>query len=74
MCGQLATLAATCIGLVTNVDAGTGRLVVLGAIDETLLDIGGQTVESFVDVDIALRRDLEKRDAELVGQSLALLC
>lgn len=70
----LAALAATSLTLVTNVNTGTGRLVVLGAVDKSLLDVGGEAVESLVDVDVALCRDFEERNTEFVGQRLALLC
>ena len=70
-CARLAALAAR-LALVTDVDAGTGGLVVLGVVDEALLDVGGEAVEGLVDVDVALGGDLEEGDAELVGEGLAL--
>lgn len=58
--------------LVADVDARARRLFVLGAVDEALLDVGCEAVKGLVDVDVALCRDLEERDAKLVGESLAL--
>lgn len=51
----------------------TGRGVVLGGVDDALLDVRGEIVEGLVDVDVALGRDLEEGDAQLLGQGLALL-
>lgn len=48
-------------------------MLVLGRVDEALLDVGGEGVEGLVDVDVALGGDLEEGDAELVGEGLALL-
>ena len=38
-----------------------------------LLDIGCQAVEGLLDVDVVLGRDLQERNAQFVGQLLALL-
>lgn len=71
---RLAAFAShAAVRLVAYVDASGGTGLVLGVVDESLLDIGGEGVESLVDVDVALRRDLEEGDAELVGEGLALL-
>lgn len=67
----LATHAA--FRLVADVDTSGGTGLVLLAVNESLLDVGGQAVESLVNVDVALCRDLEEGDAELVGEGLALL-
>lgn len=75
--GRSAAFAAALAVLCTDVDAGTRAgtraLLVLGAVDEALLDVGGERVESLVDVDVALRGDLEEGNAEFVGELLALL-
>lgn len=42
-------------------------------VDEALLDIGSEAVEGLVDVDVALGRDFEEGNAELVRQRLTLL-
>jgi hypothetical protein len=47
-------------------------LLVLGVIDEALLDVGGEAIECLVDVDVALGGHLEEGDTELVGEGLAL--
>lgn len=68
------TALASCIARLAHVDARrAGRGIVLGGVDDTLLDVRGQVVEGLVDVDIALRRDLEERNAQFLGQRLALL-
>jgi hypothetical protein len=56
-----------------DVDLGAGGRVGPRAVDEARLDVRGERVEGLVDVDVALGRDLEEGDAELVGQRLALL-
>lgn len=61
------------LALVTDVDTGAGGLIVLGAVDETLLDIGGKAVEGLVNVDVALGGNLEEGDSQFVGQGLSLL-
>lgn len=38
----------------------------------TLLDIRGETVERLFDVDVVFRRNLQERNAELVGKLLTL--
>jgi hypothetical protein len=43
------------------------------AVDQPLLDVCGQAVEGLVDVDVALCRDLEERDAEFVCERLTAL-
>jgi hypothetical protein len=43
------------------------------AVDQPLLDVGGQAVEGLVDVDVALCRDLEEGDTEFVRERLAAL-
>jgi hypothetical protein len=71
---HLAALApGASVALVANVDAGARGLVILRAVDEALLDVGGEAVKGLVDVDVALGGDLEEGDAELVGQCLSLL-
>lgn len=69
-----ALVAHATVGTLADVDARGSSRVVLGAVDQSRLDIGGQAVECLVDVDVALGRDLEEGDAELVGEGLALLC
>lgn len=70
---NLTALAAKApFALVADVDARACRLFVLGVVDEALLDVGCEAVKGLVDVDVALCRDFEEGDAELVGKSLAL--
>lgn len=69
----LAALAPAAAVLLADVDARARRLLILGVVDEALLDVGGEAVEGLVDVDVALGGDLEEGDAELVGEGLALL-
>lgn len=71
--GLAAFAAARTLTLLADVDSGASRLVVLGVVDEALLDVGSEAVEGLVDVDVALGRDLEEGDAEFVGEGLALL-
>jgi hypothetical protein len=60
--------------LPTNIHFGRSRLVRPRSVDQPLLDVAGQRVESLVDVDVALGRDLQEGDTEFVGESLALFC
>lgn len=70
----LAALAPGVLGAAGDVDARAARRdVVLGGVDDALLDVRGEAVEGLVDVDVALGRDLEEGDAQLVGEGLALL-
>jgi hypothetical protein len=62
------------ITLSTNIHLGRSCLVRPRSIDQPLLDVARQRVESLVDVDVALSRDLQERDAEFVGEGLALFC
>lgn len=50
------------------------RLIRPRTVNQALLDIAREAVKRLVDVDVALRGDLEKRDAEFVGKRLALFC
>ena len=43
-------------------------------VDDALLYIGRETVESLVDIDVALSRHFHEGNAELVGEGLALFC
>ena len=70
---SLAALASSGAACLADVDACGARGFVLGRVDDALLDVGGQTVEGLVDVDVALGRDLEEGNAQFVGKSLALL-
>jgi len=55
---RLAALSTQATGsLLRNVDRSV-RLLVLGAVHESLLDISGEAVESLVDVDVVLGGDL----------------
>lgn len=51
-----------------------GSLVCPCSVDQPLLDIAGQAIKGLVNVDVALCRDLEEGDSELISQSLALFC
>jgi hypothetical protein len=65
-----------CITTVLSADIHLWRscLVCPRSVDQPLLDIASQAVEGLVDIDVALCRDLEERDAELVGEGLTLFC
>lgn len=54
-----------------DIDRVPGLGGLLG-VDDALLDLAREGVEGLFDVDVALGRDLHERDAELVGQRLAL--
>lgn len=69
----LAAHASVCAPCVAHVHRGAGSLVRPGAIDEALLNIRGERIEGLVDVDVALCRDLEEGDPELIGEGLAAL-
>lgn len=71
----LATHASISTGI-ADVDAAlalTGRRVATRGIDDALLDVGRKRVKGLVDVDVALGRHLQERDAQLIGQRLSLL-
>lgn len=65
--GEVAGAAAVLI----YTDPLVAGLFRLGIIHD-LLDLGGQSVESLVHIDVVLGRDLEEWDSQLVGQCLAL--
>lgn len=68
------TALASRVARFAHIDARrAGRGVILGGVDDALLDVRGQVVKGLVNVDVALSRDLEEWDAQLLGQSLALL-
>ena len=68
LCLGLAAFAAhAAIALISDIDTGAGRLVLLGVVYQALLDVRREAVESLVDVDVALRGDLEEGDTKLVG-------
>lgn len=72
---RAAALAALAPRVARLADIDTRRAsrgVVLGGIDDALLDVGGQVVKGLVDVDVALSRDFEEGNAELLSQGLAL--
>ncbi len=48
-------------------------LIFAGGVDDALLDVAGEAEEGLLDVDVALRRDLHERYAQLVRQRLPLL-
>ena len=50
------------------------RRILALRIDDALLDVRCEAVEGLVHVDVALGADLEERDAEFVGEGLALFC
>lgn len=52
---ELTALATATLGLVVDIDSGAASCVVFRAVDETLLNIGSQTVKGLVDIDVALR-------------------
>jgi hypothetical protein len=62
------------VSLCTNVHLGRSSLVRPRRINQPLLDVARQRVEGLVDIDVALSRDLQERDAEFVGEGLALFC
>jgi hypothetical protein len=64
------------IGLpcVAHVNLGTLGLVGPRAVNEALLDIRGERVKGLIDVDVALGRDFEERNAEFVCERLAPFC
>ena len=62
------------VTLPADIDLGGSRLVRPGGVDKALLDVAGEAVKRLVDVDVALGGDLEERDAEFVGEGLALFC
>jgi len=51
-----------------------GRGLLLGRVDDALLDIRSQGEKGLFDIDVALCADLHKRDPKLICQGLALLC
>lgn len=70
----LATHACIATVLPADVHLWRSALVCPCSIDQPLLDIAGQAVKGLVNVDVALCRDLEEGDSELVSESLALFC
>ena len=72
----LAALAThtTPTSLPSNIHTLSGRLIYFRRVDDPLLDIRRQTIERLLNIDVALRRDLEERYSELVCQFLALFC
>ena len=65
------TVALPCVA---HVNLGALGLVGPRAIDEALLDVRGERVKGLVDVDVALGRDFEERNAEFVCERLAPFC
>lgn len=49
------------------------RALLLLRVYQALLDVRREAVECLVDVNVALGRNLEERDAELIGEGLPLL-
>lgn len=71
-CQRLAALPPTRPALLAHIHRRRG--LVLGRVDDALLYVGREGVEGLVDVDVALGRDLEEGDAQLVRQRLSLFC
>jgi hypothetical protein len=59
---------------VAHIDFRARRLVRPRAVNKPGFDIRRERVKGLVDVDVALRRDLEEWDTELVRKRLSLLC
>jgi len=59
--------------LITDIDSCCRLLFVLRVVNQALLDVGSEAVESFVDIDVALGRHLEEGDAQFVCQRLTTL-
>lgn len=57
-----------------NIHLGSRGRIRPRAIYQALLDVRGEGVKGLVDVDVALCRDLEERNAEFVCECLALFC
>jgi hypothetical protein len=62
------------VARLSNVHLWSSRGVCPCAIYQPLLDVACERIKRSVDVDVALRRDLEERDAEFVCEGLALFC
>ena len=69
----LATLASAGGAALTHVNPRSTSCVVLGGVNDALLDVGCQVEKRLVDIDVALGRDFHERDAKFVGKRLALL-
>ena len=61
---------STSASLCSDIHALACRLICFCCVDDSLLDVCRQTVESLLNIDVALCRDLEKWNAELVRQLL----
>lgn len=48
-------------------------MIALRGVHDLLLDVSSQAVESLLDVDIALCRDFEERNAEFISELLSSL-
>ena len=70
----LSTHARVSAVLTPDVYLGRLRLVCPCRVNQSLLNIRCKRVKGLVDVNVALGRDLEKGDAEFVGERLALFC
>jgi hypothetical protein len=66
----LASSEPASTSLRSNIDASLGRRIRFRRVDDSLLDICRQAVKCFLNIDVALRRDLEEWDAKLVRQLL----
>lgn len=63
-----------CSSLVPHIHSSRRSLLVLRRVDDPFLDVGREAEESLLDVLVRLGRDFEERNAQLVGECLALLC
>ena len=66
---QTTSRTSACADLDTR---GSGLLRGLLGVDDAFLDFASEAVEGFLDIDVALGRDFHERNAELVGEGLAL--
>jgi hypothetical protein len=62
------------IPLLPDIDLGARARIRPRAVNKALLDIACEAVKCLIDVNVALSRDLEEGDAELVSKRLALFC
>lgn len=70
----LSTHACICTVLSAYIHLWRSRLVCPRRVNQPLLDIASQAVKGLVNIDVALCRDLEERNAELVSEGLSLFC
>ena len=59
------------MSFIRNVDGGV-LLFILGVVYQPLLNVCGEAVECFIDIDVVLSGDLKEGDTQLIGKGLAL--